>query len=967
MRQLLRTRLFASTSLDSNLSGQAPAANRPRRENRAVWLAFLAAAALAFDASSAMAQTAPAGLPTDGVFTRGQGTISQPSANTMDISQGSTRGIIDWATFSIGDGKQVHIDNAGGATLNRVNGGQLSQIHGMLSATGSVYLMNPQGVIVGPGGKVITGGSFVASTRQIDGDAFMGGGPAAVSGKSGGAIVNQGLIVSQNGSVVMIARSVSNSGTIEARGGRASLVAADDVLLATTDGNADNIFVSVGSATGGDVTQAGRIEAAAVELKAAGGNIFALAGNRDGLVQASGTSTINGQLWLTAPEGKVEVTGQLAAANADGSGGSVLVNGAEVEVGGTARIAATGNRGGEILIGASQFGTGAELAERMTVASGATIVAGGPAGGGRIETSGLTVDIGAARIDAGAGGLWLLDPDDITIDTALASTITTSLDGGTDVLQQTTSGGTGGLGDITVAAPITWTGTGNLTLDAFRNIAVNEAISGGGSVTLRAAGSTTIAANVASTADVLVETGSFINQAGAGALSAGGRWLVYSGDPANDTTGGLVPGFYQYAAPAGTAPAAGGNGLLYSVAPSVSITLGAVTKSYDGTADAILDDTNTTVAGLINDDVWTLDGTFATKDAGTGINVTADNFQATHNGIPVFGYATNAPVTAATGTITQAILTASIVGNPTKTYNRTTSVSLAPANFELTGVAQGETINVLGAATASYDSPNAGARTVNATFATPNFTAGSGTLLTNYVLPTTATGAGTINPAMLIISGVTANDKVYDSTIVATLNTGTATLFGVIAGDTVTVDAGAVTGTFATKNVGTAIPVTIDGLALSGADAANYTVGQPADLNADITRATLVVSGATTNDKIYDGTTTATVDASNLQVTGLFPGDDVAGGGTSQINFANKNVGNGIPITITNVSLVGADAGNYDITFSPAMTGNILPRPLTLDYLDTPSKVYDGTPNFTANRLFAVLDGLVPGETILVT
>ncbi|NWP10260.1 filamentous hemagglutinin N-terminal domain-containing protein, partial [Escherichia coli] len=82
---------------------------------------------------------------------------------------------IDWHDFSIAADHQVSILNGSGATLNRVNGGTLSRIDGMLTATGSVYLMNPHGVVVGPGGQVLTGGSFVASTRAIDGDTFMAG------------------------------------------------------------------------------------------------------------------------------------------------------------------------------------------------------------------------------------------------------------------------------------------------------------------------------------------------------------------------------------------------------------------------------------------------------------------------------------------------------------------------------------------------------------------------------------------------------------------------------------------------------------------------------------------------------------------------------------------------------------------------------------------------------------------------
>src|SRR5213075_3083638 len=80
----------------------------------------------------------------------------------------------------------------------------------------------------------------------------------------------------------------------------------------------------------------------------------------------------------------------------------------------------------------------------------------------------------------------------------------------------------------------------------------------------------------------------------------------------------------------------------------------------------------------------------------------------------------------------------------------------------------------------------------------------------------------------LTVSAVTSNHKVYDGTNTATLNLGGATLVGVESGDDVTLDAGSAAGVFADENVGTAKSVTVSGLSLSGADAANYTLTQPA-------------------------------------------------------------------------------------------------------------------------------------------
>ncbi|GAA0652491.1 YDG domain-containing protein [Brevundimonas lenta] len=964
---------------------ETPALNRHLRATALGSLALLASAA------PALAQTAPGGLPSGGAFIRGEGVIGQTSPTTLGITQSSDRGVIDWRAFSIATGHQVNIDNGQGATLNRVLGGQISQIEGMLTSTGSVYLMNPNGVIVGPGGRVITNGNFVASTREMNIDAFMAGGPLAAAGRSDGAIVNRGEVISREGSVVMIARSVTNSGLISAPQGRVTLAAADDVLLTTTDGDANGIFVSVGSG-GGDITQEGRIQAAAVALQAAHGNIFALAGNREGLIQATGTATIDGQLWLTAPEGSVEVEGRLVAADADGTGGEVLINGRDVRIASSAHVAATGSAGGEVLIGASGFGTGEELADHTSIESGATILAGGPSGGGRIETSGRDMSIGSATILAGDGGEWLLDPDDLIIDAPAASTMTTALNAGTDVTQATTAGGVGGVGDITVAAPVVWTGAGDLTLNAFRDVVVNSPISGGGGLTLIAgrnalvgaavSGSTVnvtaasllrIAAigQISSAGNIRLTTGTFTNLSGADALaSSGGNWLVYSANPASDVTGGLVPDFYQYNAAAGAAPAAAGDGLLYSIAPSVSFTPGTVTRPYDGTTVAILNETNTTVTGLINNDDFLLDGQYATKNAGTGISVTATNFRATHNGIPVFGYLVPTPsVTVNTGVITRALLTASIVGNPTKTYNASTTATLTAANYSLAGVAAGETITINGAATVAYNSPNAGARTVNATFTTPNFTLGAGVDLNNYVLPTTATGAGLINQAPLQLTNLTANSRVYDGTTVATLNTANTGLFGIVTGDTVTLNSAGAVGIFATRNVGTGIAVTASGFTLAGASAANYTLVSPPGLSANITPATLNVLNLLFNDKVYDGTTIATPVPGSATVSGRIAGDAVTiSTAGASINFVDRNVGQNIPITVSGLSLAGADAGNYVIGLPPAsLTGNILPAPLFAAIIGNPTKVYDATTTAILGASNYILTGFAAGEGAVVT
>ena len=69
------------------------------------------------------------------------------------------------------------------------------------------------------------------------------------------------------------------------------------------------------------------------------------------------------------------------------------------------------------------------------------------------------------------------------------------------------------------------------------------------------------------------------------------------------------------------------------------------------------------------------------------------------------------------------------------------------------------------------------------------------------------------------MTGVTANNKVYDGTTSASLNLGNAALSGVISGDLVTLNLAGAAGAFADKPVANGKTVTVSGLALAGRDA----------------------------------------------------------------------------------------------------------------------------------------------------
>ena len=90
------------------------------------------AAFLPWDAVNAQTTPPPNTLPTNGAFAAGIGTIQTPTAgNYLRVDQSSTKGIINWDTFSIGSAAHVHFNHEAGRagmTLNRVVGNEASQI-----------------------------------------------------------------------------------------------------------------------------------------------------------------------------------------------------------------------------------------------------------------------------------------------------------------------------------------------------------------------------------------------------------------------------------------------------------------------------------------------------------------------------------------------------------------------------------------------------------------------------------------------------------------------------------------------------------------------------------------------------------------------------------------------------------------------------------------------------------------------
>ncbi|HSI46755.1 MAG TPA: filamentous hemagglutinin N-terminal domain-containing protein [Ideonella sp.] len=416
--------------------------------------------------------------PTGAQVVAGNVQIVSSVPATLDIQQSSSKAIINWDSFNIGAGETVNFiqPSLKSVTLNRVLGNDPSAIFGQLNATGTVMLVNPNGIVFGAGSRVDVGG-LVATTSNISDRDFLAGrfnfntpSPLATGG-----IVNAGQIsIKDSGLAALVAPSVQNSGVIQARLGRIALAGAERFTL---DFQGDGLLsFSAGSA----VTQH--------PVDANGQPVAALVSNT-GVIRADGGSVL---LAANAVQGVIDnvinTSGVIAATTVGSQGGRIVLSGGQgggehggVVVGGS--VSATGQTGGHVTV------TG----EAVRVVAGAVLDVSGQAGGGEIalgsrgrasgyagKSNTTTVEAGAslkadalARGDGGSITAWSAD--------------TTVFDGGISA-RGGEAGGNGGFAEISSQKNIGLTGhvdlrathgaTGNLLLDP-TDLRITDTASGG--------------------------------------------------------------------------------------------------------------------------------------------------------------------------------------------------------------------------------------------------------------------------------------------------------------------------------------------------------------------------------------------------------------------------------------------------------------------------------------------------------
>ncbi|MSU33206.1 MAG: hypothetical protein EXS25_11260 [Pedosphaera sp.] len=169
--------------------------------------------------------------------------------------------------------------------------------------------------------------------------------------------------------------------------------------------------------------------------------------------------------------------------------------------------------------------------------------------------------------------------------------------------------------------------------------------------------------------------------------------------------------------------------------------------------------------------------------------------------------------------------------------------------------------------------------------------------------------SATITVKTVKASGFNLVRKAYDGTRVAVLK-GTSRLAEVIAGDDA-VQGASSEPIFDTAAVGAGNLLSVIGLVMEGTDAGNCVLSS-ITLAGEIEPKGLTVSGLSALGRVYDGTRVLAVSGIET-VSGVLAGETVSLGGSPVGDLATANVGSGIAVVVSGLSLSGTHAGNYRV------------------------------------------------------
>ena len=341
-------------------------------------------------------------------------------------------------------------------------------------------------------------------------------------------------------------------------------------------------------------------------------------------------------------------------------------------------------------------------------------------------------------------------------------------------------------------------------------------------------------------------------------------------------------------------------------AASLTVAATGVNRTYNGNAAASVTLSDNRIGGDALTDGYS-SASFVNKNAGTGKTVTVSGISI--GGTDAGNYTLASTSAATTANIAQAGLTLA-ASSDSRVYNAGT---LSGGTVSATGFVAGDSLST--AASQSFASKNVLGTNNSTLNVNAGYVIADGNSGGNYAV-TLQGASGSITAASLTVAAVTDN-RGYNGTSVSA---GSVSKVGLQGADTVT----SLSQAFDSKNAGVRTLSVASGYSVNDGNSGNNYLLTVNTASGNISQATLTV-GATGISRSYDGGTLASVNYSDNRL-----GTDALTVSGSA-NFTDKNWGNAKPITVTGISLSGADAGNYMLQ-SPTVTtsANVSQRALSI-------------------------------------
>ncbi len=468
--------------------------------------------ALAVAMTAGLMSTAAFGNPAGGAVVSGSASFSG-SGHILTIT--NTPGtIINWESFSINKGELTQFiqQSAASQVLNRVTGGDPSQILGTLQSNGQVFIINPNGVSFGAGAQVDVAGLVVSSLNISNGN-FLASNLVFDSNANAGKVQNAGsLNAATGGDIIMVAPIVENSGIITAANGDIMLVAGAKVNLTSLDHPSISVELA---APANQAVNLGQLIASNI-------SIFGGIVDNGGQIAAS-TARVgqNGQIILDAQEQLITEQSSVIKANGQTGGEIVLASQDLTQIAGTVEAKAV-----QPVLSASPVST-------VPAETGGLIAVLGP----QIQVQDkASLDVSGVQ----GGGTLLVGNDEHGQATPLLQNIVSSLP-----TYNTATPNTAGKTSSAMADLLSLYTATNISISALATLRADAGQQGdGGKIIVFANNTADIYGTISATGGLNSGNGGFVETSGKKILSIntfpnltapngnGGTWLI---DPANVT------------------------------------------------------------------------------------------------------------------------------------------------------------------------------------------------------------------------------------------------------------------------------------------------------------------------------------------------------------------------------------------------------------------------------------------------